>query len=177
MGERWGRSVGIGGLLHHGSEILLSDGRWARLYWDWLALSTPTWGPCDRCRARMPSMQARFALLSQPLCAHTAAQHPISVPPLAALPSLAESSWSLLDTVDRIPPWHQGRVDTGDDVCDVEHPGARPVRRAPWLLAEGEIIVHRIFTRDTIVTESTTRRAPDSGRRCDPTPLCRPDDR
>jgi hypothetical protein len=72
-------------------------------------------------------MQARLAILSRPLGEHTAAQHTVSVQPLAAPPSLADSRGSPLATVDRIPPWHQGRVDTDDEVCDVQRPGARPV--------------------------------------------------
>jgi hypothetical protein len=63
---------------------------------------------------------------------------------------------------DRIPPWHQSRVDTGDEVCDVERPGARPVRRAPWLLAEGESIVYllRNFScrRLRFCPQATTQR-------------------
>jgi hypothetical protein len=34
-----------------------------------------------------------------------------------------------------------------------------------------------LVARDLLVTGSTARRAPDSGRRADPTPLCRPDGR
>ena len=43
----------------------------------------------------MSHIQARHVILSRPLCEHGAAQHTVSVQPLAAPPYLADSSWSL----------------------------------------------------------------------------------
>jgi hypothetical protein len=131
--------------------------------------------PCDRRRPRMSPRQARPALLSQPLYETTTAQPTPSVQPFAVpLVCRTNSSGSRLDRVGRFPPWDQGRVETADEVCDAQYPGARPVRRVTCLLGEGEVIVHRLFTHDPRVTESTTQPAPDSGPRADPRPLCPP---
>jgi hypothetical protein len=80
---------------------------------------------------------------SRPLCEHTPAQHTVCLQPLAAPPYLADSSWSLPDTVGHNPSWHEGYVGTADEIRNVERPGARPVRRSRSLLVEGRIIVHR----------------------------------
>jgi hypothetical protein len=91
-----------------------------------------------------------------PLCAHGSPATPLCS--LSPHPCAAEP---------------KGRVDLADEGCEVEHPGARPVRRAPVLLIVGERLVDRRVTRDILVTESTARRGPDSGRRVDSTRLCR----
>jgi hypothetical protein len=63
-------------------------------------------GPgCRPCRHAPRSWRDR--------CVNATPQHTPSVTPLAApLVCLTDSSWSRLDTVDRLPPWHHRRVET-----------------------------------------------------------------
>jgi hypothetical protein len=133
--------------------------------------------PCARGKARMSHMQASPAILSRPLWEHTPTPRPRCAACCPALLWLTDLSGSPLNAVGGTPPWHHRHVETTDAVWDIECSGARPVRRAPALLAKGERIVQRLFTRGPLVTGSTARRAPDSGPRTDPRPLCLADDR
>jgi hypothetical protein len=173
IGHGLEQSPGIGGLLHYGSETSLREVRWRDCTRAGLRCQRPPGDPCARCRVRMSPMQARPALLSRPLCEDTAAQRPLCTACCRILLCQIVSSGSPLNTVGCILPRHHGQGETADAVWDVERPGARPVRRAPWLRVEGKSIVYRICVRGPIITGSTARRAPDTDRRADLTPLCR----
>jgi hypothetical protein len=132
VGERWGRSVGIGGPPLSGERDSAQRRQVGAIVVGLLgpvnaALETGmSWQggdarPCRQAPAPVPRL----------LCEHRTAELPRCAACHRAMVCLTDLSWSPRHTVANVLPWHARRVESGNQAFGVDRPGARSVKHAP----------------------------------------------